>query len=101
MSKSLLQDQLEACAASRYPLHMPGHKRRVLPAPGLGCAAWDTTEVPGTDDLHDADGILAQAMARAAALWGSRRCWFRAPSHRSNQSHFCRLAFSRRARPYW
>lgn len=76
MSKSLLQDQLEACAAARYPLHMPGHKRRVLPAEGLGCAAWDTTEVPGTDDLHDADGILAEAMARAAALWGSRRCWF-------------------------
>ena len=76
MSKSLLQDQLEACAAARYPLHMPGHKRRVLPAAGLACAAWDTTEVPGTDDLHDADGILAEAMARAAVLWGSRRCWF-------------------------
>lgn len=75
-SHSLLQEQLEACAAARYPLHMPGHKRRVLPAPGLSCAAWDTTEVPGTDDLHDADGILADAMARAAALWGSRRCWF-------------------------
>lgn len=75
-SHSLLQTQLEACAAARYPLHMPGHKRRVLPAPGLSCAAWDTTEVPGTDDLHDADGILADAMARAAALWGSRRCWF-------------------------
>ncbi len=75
-SPSLLQTQLEACAAARYPLHMPGHKRRVLPAPGLSCAAWDTTEVPGTDDLHDADGILADAMARAAALWGSRRCWF-------------------------
>lgn len=76
MSHSLLQEQLEACAAACYPLHMPGHKRRCAPAPGLGCAAWDTTEVPGTDDLHDADGILAQAMARAAALWGSRRCWF-------------------------
>ena len=76
MSRSLLQQQLEACAAARYPLHMPGHKRRCLPAPGLACAAWDTTEVPGTDDLHDADGILAQAMARAAALWGARRCWF-------------------------
>ena len=76
MSRSLLQEQLEACAAARYPLHMPGHKRRYAPAPGLSCAAWDTTEVPGTDDLHDADGILADAMARAAALWGSRRCWF-------------------------
>ena len=76
MSQSLLQAQLEACARAAYPLHMPGHKRRCAPAPGLSCAAWDTTEVPGTDDLHDADGILAQAMARAAALWGSRRCWF-------------------------
>lgn len=76
MSHSLLQEQLEACAAARYPLHMPGHKRRCTPAPGLGCAAWDTTEVSGTDDLHDAHGILADAMTRAAALWGARRSWF-------------------------
>jgi len=50
---------------------MPGHKRRVVPAPGLP-AGWDMTEVPGVDDLHDADGILADAMTRTAALWGAR-----------------------------
>ena len=64
----LLQSQLQSYAsAGLYPLHMPGHKRRVVPAPGLP-AGWDMTEVPGVDDLHDADGILADAMARTAAI---------------------------------
>ena len=72
----LLQSQLQSYASSGlYPLHMPGHKRRVVPAPGLP-AGWDMTEVPGVDDLHDADGILADAMARTAALWGAKRTWF-------------------------
>lgn len=72
----LLQDQLSAYAASGLtPLHMPGHKRRTVPAPGLP-AGWDVTEVPGTDDLHGADGILAAAMARTAALWGAQRSWY-------------------------
>lgn len=74
--ESLLQKQLEALAAARTPLHMPGHKRRVRPAAGLGCAAWDMTEIDGADDLHEADGILADAMQRTAALYGSRRCWY-------------------------
>ena len=74
--KSTLQQQLEALSAARYPLHMPGHKRRTAPAEGLGCYAWDVTEIDGADDLHDADGILADAMARTAALYGARRCWY-------------------------
>ena len=74
--ESPLQKQLQALAAARTPLHMPGHKRRICPAPGLGCAAWDMTEIDGADDLHEADGILAQAMQRTAALYGSRRCWY-------------------------
>ena len=76
MNTHLLQTQLEDyAAAAPYPLHMPGHKRRVDPAPGLP-AAWDVTEVPGVDDLHEAQGILADAMNRAAALWGAQRSWF-------------------------
>ena len=65
--KSTLQQQLQALSVARYPLHMPGHKRRVRPAPGLDCYAWDLTEIDGADDLHDADGILADAMARKGA----------------------------------
>ena len=76
MADSILQHQLEKLAAERYPLHMPGHKRHIAPAPGLGCYAWDMTEIDGADDLHEADGILAAAMARTAALYGARRCWY-------------------------
>ena len=71
----ILESQLIALAKTRYPLHMPGHKRLVEPAPGLP-ASWDFTEVPGADDLHDAGGILAEAMARTAALWGGARTFY-------------------------
>ena len=72
----ILQTQLERYAAQDlYPFHMPGHKRRMSPAPGLPFA-WDVTEVPGTDDLHDASGILLDAMQRSASLWGADRTWY-------------------------
>ena len=72
----ILQSRLEEYAArGLYPFHMPGHKRRVEPAPGLP-AAWDVTEVPGTDDLHDASGILQEAMTRTAQLCGAQRTWY-------------------------
>ncbi len=68
----ILQKQLEEYASQDlYPLHMPGHKRRVQPAPGLPYD-WDVTEVPGTDDLHDAHGILEEAMKRTALVSGRR-----------------------------
>lgn len=59
-------------------MHMPGHKRRPLGTEflqPLGCA-YDITEIEGFDDLHHPRGILAEAMDRAAKLWGSRRCFF-------------------------
>lgn len=72
----ILQTQLEQYARQGlYPLHMPGHKRLTEPAPGLP-SAWDLTEVPGTDDLHDADGILSDAMKRTARLCGADRTWY-------------------------
>ena len=75
-SVHILQTQLEEYAArGLYPFHMPGHKRRFTPAPGLP-ACWDLTEVPGTDDLHNASGILREAMDRTASLCGSARTWY-------------------------
>ena len=70
-----LRADVERAVDGMYPLHMPGHKRRVAPAEGLPYA-WDVTEVPGTDDLHDASGILADAMARTARLFGAKRTWY-------------------------
>ena len=70
-----LLKQLKTYAAGPlYPMHMPGHKRRLgdsdLPF------AWDVTEVEGVDDLHEAEGILKDAMDRTAKLHGAKRTWF-------------------------
>ena len=57
----------DAAGVARF--HMPGHKGK---GP-LGCEGWDITEVQGADALYEADGILAQSEANAAALFGSQR----------------------------
>lgn len=75
-NEHLLQTLLEHYTSQKlYPMHMPGHKRRIAPAPGLPYR-WDVTELPGTDDLHDAHDILKAAMERTAALCGARRTWY-------------------------
>lgn len=61
---------LHNAETGRVPFHMPGHKRRALHSPSLPWAL-DVTEIDGFDDLHDPEGILAESMDRAAALWGS------------------------------
>ena len=70
-----LLDKLEAYARSgACSMHMPGHK-----GAGPGDAlpwALDITEIHGFDDLHDAHGVLREAMDRAAGLWGSDRAFF-------------------------
>ena len=52
--------------------HMPGHKGR---GP-LGCEAWDLTEIPGADSLHEAAGIIARSEENAAALFGSAATFY-------------------------
>lgn len=71
-----LLEQLQAHHQAGYlSLHMPGHKGNAALAPYLAQlgAEWDITELPGFDDLHAPEGILAKMMDRAAALWGSRK----------------------------
>ena len=74
-----LVDHLEAHRLrGGAPLHMPGHKRNEDLAPYLKVlgAGLDITELPGFDDLHAPRGLLAEAMARAAALYGSQAAFF-------------------------
>ncbi len=70
-----LQEEIRKIADRTMPMHMPGHKRRLMPSDCLPYE-YDLTEIEGADDLHDASGILKKAMERAASLWGSRRAWF-------------------------
>lgn len=50
-------------------LHMPGHKGK----PILGSEPWDITEINGADALYEAEGIIAESEANAAALFGTAR----------------------------
>lgn len=58
-----------------YPFHMPGHKRQKQ-RDSLFPYDLDITEIDGFDNLHHAEGILAEAMERAAKLWSSRKSFF-------------------------
>lgn len=74
--KSRLRLELEEyLKQNNYPMHMPGHKRRLMPEEDLPYG-WDLTEVSGTDDLHHADGILKEAMERTASLCKADRTWY-------------------------
>lgn len=58
-----------------YPFHMPGHKRQncfTSPLP----LELDITEISGFDNLHEAEGILKDAMDEAAMFFGADRSFF-------------------------
>ena len=70
-----LLERLEAHRDGGFlSLHMPGHKENTALAPYLDTlsAGLDITELAGFDDLHAPEGVLAESMARAAALFGSQ-----------------------------
>lgn len=71
-----LEQQLKAYTEkNQIPMHMPGHKRRISVTSAVD-SSLDFTEVEETDDLHHASGILKDAMARTAQLYGAERTWY-------------------------
>lgn len=70
-----LYDALSAYSHSgAVPMHMPGHKRQDYDY--LVGAHLDITEIDGFDNLHDAEGLLRDAMDYAASVWGSEHTAF-------------------------
>ena len=74
--------ELENYCDNYYPLHMPGHKRGVgeyrfgnLLSEKLPYSI-DVTEVEDTDDLHNAQGYIKDAMDRTAMMYGVSRTWY-------------------------
>lgn len=59
-----------------YPFHMPGHKRNSSMLDFSVDYGMDITEIDGFDNLHDAYGILANGMKKAAILYGSNRTFY-------------------------
>ncbi len=75
---SLLALLGENAKNGKLPMHMPGHKRNAACAPYLTALSLleDITEIDDFDNLHGAQGILADSMARAAALWGAEQSFY-------------------------
>ncbi|MDF1617597.1 aminotransferase class I/II-fold pyridoxal phosphate-dependent enzyme [Petrocella sp. FN5] len=73
--KKNLYDHLKSYNHKIYPMHMPGHKggryRLVKDAYTI-----DVTEVPGTDHLYQASGILKESMDYISKLYGTKRTIF-------------------------
>ncbi len=59
-----------------YPFHMPGHKRNQNVTGANLPYHLDITEIDGFDDLHHAEGILADAQKRAAQLYCAEETHF-------------------------
>jgi len=73
-----LFDRLSREVSGMTPMHMPGHKRNTALAAYLKLlgADRDITEIPGFDKLHDPQGILREAMARAAGVFQAEHTFF-------------------------
>lgn len=57
----------ETAHRDRLRFHMPGHKGR-----GLKLFASDITEIPGADNLHDPQGVIAESQQVIASLYRAR-----------------------------
>ncbi len=74
-----LQEWVSKSHASFYT---PGHKRGIGISPllknrwGANVFGWDLPELPGLDNLHAPAGIIEQAQALAAELFGAQQTWF-------------------------
>jgi len=56
-----------------YPFHMPGHKRNPLFMPP-DLLSLDMTEIPGLDNLHQAEGAIRSVQEKIASVYGAGEC---------------------------
>ena len=72
-----LYDALSEYAESDvYPFHMPGHKRNLEICRMGEPYRMDITEIDGFDNLHDAKGILKNAMDTASHMYDAQETFF-------------------------
>lgn len=59
-----------------YPLHMPGHKRNIIPGEAKDVLSeirsLDITEIEGFDDLHAAEGLIKALQEKIAQFYGAK-----------------------------
>lgn len=72
-----MKENLRAYSSTVYPFHMPGHKLgRLSPLADQDLYKIDVTEVEGTDQLFQPDGIIYNAQKHAAEVYGALETFF-------------------------
>lgn len=75
MKPSPLSERLrQVTQANQVSFHTPGHKSGSL-CPPIS-PRWDTTEIQGTDNLHNPREVLKEAEERASAFYGSDQSYY-------------------------
>lgn len=75
--KAPLYDQLIKYNKHMTSFHMPGHKfGKILEMKRLSLLDLDVTEVPGLDNLYDADGIILRAQKKMAFKYKAKESIF-------------------------
>lgn len=62
--------------SNTVPFHMPGHKRNTSILPDWNPWKMDFTEVEGLDNMHCAEGIIKDAQAELARVYGVDASYF-------------------------
>lgn len=82
-NKGLYEKLIEYSENGKYPLHMPGHKRKVklfkqvkISTDQIDPYEIDITEINDFDNLHHPEGIIKSSMENAAKFFGTDRTWF-------------------------
>lgn len=80
MNKEFLAYKLKEYVSSGIlPMHMPGHKRKVpreIEEAMTNIFGMDLTEVEGTDNLHDATGIIKDSMEFASNIYRTKKTYY-------------------------
>jgi len=80
MNKNFLAYKLKEYVSSGIlPMHMPGHKRRVpkeIEEIMTDIYDMDLTEVEGTDNLHDATGIIKDSMEFTKNIYKTNKTYY-------------------------
>lgn len=74
--KTIFDELIEYSRTDAYPFHMPGHKRHLCGDILNEISKIDITEIDGFDNLHDPKGMIKDAQARAAKLYGAEESFF-------------------------
>lgn len=71
MANNKITEMLDG--VDKYPFHMPGHKRNAAMSESGFPYDRDITEIAGSDNLHNMNGVILEECNQAARLWGATR----------------------------